>query len=162
MLDSADDPIRRLRDAFGTFASGVTVVTLRDGSGRPTGITINSFSSLSLDPPLLMFSVGCQQASCRLLEVSDHFVVNVLAADQQATAWQFAKPLKDKFHGVPWQDDLHGMPVLEGALARFSCRRRSAVAGGDHRIIIGDVVESQAREGDPLLFFRGQMRQIEA
>ena len=117
MLDSARVPTRNLRSAFGCFASGVTVVTLRDDAGEPAGLTVNSFSSLSLDPPLLMFSVGCQQVSCRWFESRPHFNVNVLGARQESLAWQFAQPLTDKFAGVDWHAGTNRMPVLAGAIA---------------------------------------------
>lgn len=160
MLDTTQDFTRRLRDAFGCFPSGVTVVTLSDGEGRPTGITVNSFSSLSLDPPLLLFSVGCQQISCRWFEAQDAFTVNVLAADQESLAWQFAKPLKDKFQGVDWREGANGAPVIEGALASFECRKWSIMEGGDHKIVVGEVTGFTAGEGDALMFFRGTMRNL--
>lgn len=158
MLDSAQSSPRQLRDAFGCFASGVTVVTLRDCAGAPTGITVNSFSSLSLDPPLLMFSVGCRQVSCRWFEAGEHFNVNVLGSDQEMLAWQFARPLEDKFAGVAWHESASGMPVLNGALASFACRKWQMLDGGDHRIVIGRVEDFSAREGEALLFYRGGMR----
>lgn len=160
MLDTTDDFTRRLRDAFGCFASGVTVVTLRDGAGAPTGITVNSFASLSLEPPLLMFSVGCQQASCRWLEAGHAFTVNVLASSQEDIAWQFARPRKNKFDGIAWRDGGNGAPVLDGALASFECRHWSVAEGGDHRIVIGEILDFRAEEGDALAFFRGAMQPL--
>lgn len=160
MLDATEDFTRQLRDAFGCFASGVTVVTLRDASGEPTGITVNSFSSLSLDPPLLMFSVGSQQVSCRWFEAEEHFAVNVLAAHQESVAWQFARPLKDKFSGVPQREGANGLPVIEGALASFECRKWRILEGGDHMIVIGEITGFSADGGDPLLFFRGAMHKL--
>lgn len=157
MLDTTQDFTRRLRDAFGCFPSGVTVVTLQDGEGRPTGITVNSFSSLSLDPPLLLFSVGRQQVSCRWFEAQEAFTVNVLANDQEHLAWQFAKPLKDKFDGVDWRAGANGTPVIEGALASFECRKWSIMEGGDHKIIVGEITDFTAQDGDALMFFRGSM-----
>jgi flavin reductase (DIM6/NTAB) family NADH-FMN oxidoreductase RutF len=159
MLDDTQDYRKRLRDAFGCFPSGVTVVTLRDGEGRPTGITVNSFSSLSLDPPLLMFSVGCQQVSCRWFEAQDCFTVNVLAAGQESLAWQFARPMKDKFEGVDWREGANGTPVLEGAIAGFECRKWSMMDGGDHKIVVGEITDFSSAEGDALVFFRGAMRE---
>lgn len=157
MLDTTQDFARRLRNAFGCFPSGVTVVTLRDGEGRPTGITVNSFSSLSLDPPLLMFSVGRQQVSCRWFEAGEAFTVNVLANHQEHLAWQFAKPLKDKFDGVDWRAGGNGTPLIEGALASFECRKWSIMEGGDHKIVVGEITDFTAQEGDALMFFRGSM-----
>ena len=160
MLDTTQDFTKRLRDAFGCFPSGVTIVTLRDAEGRPTGITVNSFSSLSLDPPLLLFSVGCQQVSCRWFEAQETFTVNVLSADQEHLAWQFAKPLKNKFDGVDWREGGNGVPVIEGALASFECRKWSIMEGGDHKIVVGEITDFSACEGDALMFFRGSMKQL--
>lgn len=160
MLDTQDDPIRRLRDAFGTVPTGVTVVTLCDDKGRATGITVGSFSSLSLEPALVMFSIGSHQVSCRWFERCTHFNVNVLSADQEALAFQFAKPLKDKFAGVDWREDQNGIPVIDGTLATFSCRKWDIMEAGDHLIIVGEVEEFRSRAGEPLVFHGGQMRQL--
>lgn len=157
MLDTSEDPARALRDAFGCFATGVTVVTLRDPEGRPAGLTVNSFSSLSLTPPLLLFSVGRSQVSAPWFEAGNAFAVNVLAKDQEHLAWQFARPAEDKFEGVYWSEGHAGSPVIEGALARFECRKWATYDGGDHLIVVGEIVR-HAREGaDPLLFWQGRM-----
>lgn len=149
-----------LRDAFGRFASGVTVVTLPDDAGRPTGITVNSFSSLSLDPPLLLFSVGKQQKSCRWFTTGDRFVVNVLSDAQESTAWQFAKPLPDKFEGIEWHQGASGLPVLSGCVASFECRKWNVYEGGDHIIIVGEVTDFNMDDGDALIFFKGNMERL--
>jgi len=160
MLDNTQDFTRRLRDAFGCFASGVTVITLRDGDGEPTGITVNSFSSLSLDPPLVMFSVGCNQVSCKWFEANDTFNVNVLAEGQDAVAWQFARPVEDKFDGVSWFEGANEVPLLNEAIAHFECRKWNIMEGGDHLIVVGEVTDFHTTEGDGLLFYRGAMRKI--
>jgi len=160
MFDSMGDQKKMLRAAFGCFASGVTVVTLPDADGRPTGITVNSFSSLSLDPPLLMFSVGKQQMSCKWFEAGDRFVVNVLSEAQEETAWQFAKPLPDKFEGVEWHRGASGLPVLTGSMASFECQKWNMYDGGDHVIVIGQVTDFDVAEGDALLFFKGKMSRL--
>ena len=133
---------------------------MHDGAGMPTGITVNSFSSLSLDPPLVMFSVGKRQVSCRWFRENDHFTVNVLAADQDDIAWRFARPVDDKFEGVDWDEGENGMPRLKGAVATFECKKWNIMEGGDHLIIVGQVEAFSATDDDPLLFFRGGMRQI--
>ncbi len=157
MLDQTQDLPRRLRNAFGCFASGVTVVTLRDGQGAPTGITVNSFSSLSLDPALLLFSVGREQVSARWLQSGEAFNVNILCRDQEPLAWQFARPHKDKFDGVAAWEACNGVPVLDGALAHFVCRKHAIHDGGDHLIVVGEILDFAERDGDPLLFHRGRM-----
>ncbi len=157
MPDGSFDISRRLRSAFGRFASGVTVVTMRDSRGEPTGITVNSFSSLSLDPPLLLFSVGQEQMCRRWLELGNKFTVNVLAREHENLAWQFARPLENKFDGVAWRSGSNGAPIIDGTLAHFECQKWETAKGGDHLIVIGEVLDFDARDGDALIFFRGAM-----
>lgn len=157
MLDSTEDPARALRDAFGCFATGVTVVTLRDPEGRPAGLTVNSFSSLSLTPPLCLFSVGRSQVSAPWFKKASAFAVNVLALEQEALAWQFARPAEDKFSGVEWTHGNDGVPLLDGALATFECRTWDIHDGGDHHLVIGEIVRHDRTGAAPLLFHRGKM-----
>lgn len=158
MLDGTSPDPRTLRNAFGTFATGVTVVTMLDDAGNPTGVTVNSFSSLSLDPALCLFSLGKEQVSCRWMEAGCHFIVNVLAEGQDDIAWGFAKPREDKFDGVPSSPgSVADVPYIEGALSRFECRLWAKHDGGDHDLIIGEVLHVDADEGRPMLFYRGAM-----
>lgn len=160
MLDSTQDPARALRDAFGCFATGVTVVTLRDPNGTPAGLTVNSFSSLSLSPPLLMFSVGRNQVSAPWLEATEAFTVNVLCQEQETLAWQFARPAENKFEGVDWHEGHGGAPVLHGSLATFECRSWATYDGGDHLIVVGEVVRHARSDAAPLLFYQGRMAEM--
>jgi flavin reductase (DIM6/NTAB) family NADH-FMN oxidoreductase RutF len=161
MLDAGLIDPKTLRNAFGRFATGVTVVTMRDEEGRGTGVTVNSFSSLSLDPPLLLFSLGNAQVSRRWLKDGRHFVVNVLSADQEAIAWQFAKPRDDKFEGVDAAPGARcDVPCIEGAIARFECRHHASYPGGDHEIIVGEVLHLETAPGEPMLFFGGAMARL--
>lgn len=160
MLDTTEDLTKRLRHAFGCFASGVTVIGMRDGADRPTGLTVNSFSSLSLEPALLLYSVGKDQISRRWIEVGTPFTVNVLSGAQEDIAWRFAKPVKDKFDGVAWHEGVGGAPVIEAALASFECRVWAIHDGGDHDIVVGEIHAFETREGDGLSFFRGRMGRI--
>lgn len=160
MLDSMKDQKTMLRDAFGRFASGITVVTLLDDQSRPTGITVNSFSSLSLDPALLLFSIGKEQISRKWFEASDTFVVNVLCDAQEATAWQFARPVPDKFNGIEWYRGSTGLPVLTGCIASFECFKWQMYDGGDHMIVVGQVTDFDMSDGDALLFYKGQMSRL--
>ena len=158
MLDGTPIDPRSLRNAFGTFATGVTVVTMRDDAGNPTGVTVNSFSSLSLEPALCLFSLGKEQVSCRWMEPGCHFIVNVLAEGQDDIAWGFAKPREDKFDGVPSAPgSVVDVPYIEGTLSRFECRLWAKHDGGDHDLIIGEVVHIDTAEGRPMLFYRGAM-----
>lgn len=161
MLDAGLIDTRALRDAFGRFATGVTVVTMRDDEGRPTGVTVNSFSSLSLEPPLLLFSLGNAQVSRRWLTEGRHFAVNVLAAEQENVAWQFAKPRDDKFDGVESAPGARcDVPCIEGAIARFECRHHASYPGGDHEIIVGEVMHLETLPGAPMVFYSGAMTRL--
>lgn len=158
MLDNATLDPRILRNAFGTFATGVTVVTMLDGDGCPTGVTVNSFASLSLDPALCLFSLGRNQVSRSWIDQGSPFIINVLAAAQEDVAWAFAKPRADKFDGIASNPGKAvEVPAIAGTLGRFECRLWQKYDGGDHDLIIGEVLHVEHGEGEPLLFFRGAM-----
>lgn len=157
MLDSNQMDTRNLRNAFGLFATGVTVITMRDDQGTPTGVTVNSFSSLSLEPPLCLFSLGKQQVSTRWLTAGSRFTVNILDCAQEATAWQFATPKDNKFDGVKTQDSPGGGLILDGSLGWFDCRQWSTYDGGDHVIVVGEITDFATSAGDPMLFYRGKV-----
>lgn len=150
------DP-RALREAFGALPTGVSVVTLRDEFGKPTGVTVGSFASLSLSPSLCLFSLGRNQASVRLFTQDAAFVVNVLPDHMAEVAWQFAKPLKDKCAGVALSETMVDVPGLRGAIARFACQTEAIYDGGDHVIVVGRIVEFEHSPGDALVFYRGGM-----
>ena len=149
-----------LRNAFGCFPSGVTIVSLKDSDDKPTGITVSSFSSLSLNPPLCLFSIGKEQASRPFFESSDHFVVNILSAQQESIAWQFAKPIEDKFENVTYTENENGVPIIDGNIAHFCCRKWAVYEGGDHIILVGEVLDFNLSESDALIFFKGKINTI--
>lgn len=157
MLDGPQIDPRALRNAFGCFASGVTVITMRDDAGRATGVTVSSFSSLSLEPALCLFSLDKRQVSCKGIEAGHHFNINVLGAEQGDIAWQFAKPADDKCAGVAMRDGRNGVPLIDGAIAHFECTKWNVMDGGDHIIVVGEITDFAEAEGAPLLFYRGQM-----
>ncbi len=146
---------RALRTALGRFATGVTIVTTRCPSGKLVGLTANSFSSVSLDPPLVLWSLRRNAASLQSFTGSRSFVVNVLAADQEALSNRFAKPSADKFEGLDYTVGLNGCPVLRDTLACFECRLETEIEGGDHLIFLGRVERASYREGVPLIFAGG-------
>jgi len=158
------DP-RSLRHAFGRFATGVTLVTTRGAGGRPEGMTVNSFASVSLDPPLLLWSIRREAASRAAFESSGHFAVHVLAEAQRGLAERFARPAPDgggsRFEGLAWHPGRAGSPLLEGALARFECATEALHPGGDHVIMLGRVLAWELGEGEPLLFHAGRFRRAE-
>lgn len=151
---------RCLRNAFGAFATGVTVVTAVAADGTRVGLTANSVTSVSLDPPLLLFCPARTASALPTLRATRCFAVNVLAAEQADVADRFARRGVDRFAGATWHD-LAGLPVLGGALASFACTLEAEHPGGDHVVVVGRVVAMVASGGhDPLLYFRGAYRQV--
>ena len=157
---TGSDP-RTLRDALGCFATGVTVVTCFDDAGRPAGLTANSFTALSLDPPLLLVCVAKAAASALPLSRAEHFAVNVLQTGQQPASITFSTRVEDRFGCTEWSVGEHGAPVLMDSLSVFECRRHAVHDGGDHFILVGEVVKASFESGlDPLLYFRGRYRRL--
>ena len=147
------DPLQ-FREACGRYATGVTVMTAVDGSGRGVGVTVNSFSSVSLDPPLVQFSLDRGASTFHVFEKADRFVVNVLARDQKEISNRFAD--RSDFEGLAHEHWDGGCPVLPGCLATIGCEGYATYDGGDHLIILGRVSRIEAGSpGEPLLFFRG-------
>ncbi|MFA7429586.1 MAG: flavin reductase family protein [Rhodospirillaceae bacterium] len=152
--------LRAFRTALGGFATGVGVVTARDTGGRPVGMTINSFSSVSLDPPLVLWSIGRTSPSFAVFTTAKHWAVNVLAEDQEALSNTFARPAPDKFEGVDWAPGMAGAPLLAGTVARFECRTEHLYDGGDHIILVGRVEAFDHAGGKPLLFTGGRYGRV--
>jgi flavin reductase (DIM6/NTAB) family NADH-FMN oxidoreductase RutF len=152
---TAFDPVN-LRHCFGQFATGVAVVTYAV-DGEPRGVTVNSFTSVSMDPPLVLVAVGRQAKAATGLE-SARFVVNVLALDQLDVAQHFAGRPQPGL-AVPWDEDAR-TPRLRGCIARFECVPWEAISAGDHILFVGRVIEHERREAAALLFHGGQFRSI--
>jgi len=157
---SGHDP-RTLRDALGCFATGVTVVTCLPDGGTPAGLTVNSFTSVSLDPPLLLVCLAKNAASAGPLIEASHFGVNVLQTGQQPASIRFSTRDQDRFGATPWSCGEAGVPILEDSLGVFECERHAVHDGGDHHILIGRVVKASFDASlDPLLYFRGRYRRL--
>lgn len=152
---AAFDP-RVLRACFGKFATGVTVVSLLT-EGKPHGITVNSFTSVSLEPPLVLTCVDKGSRAAAALAHSS-FVVNVLSAEQEDFAWHFSG--RPRLSSVPWCHSSSELPFLPGAIARIFCTPWSVADGGDHLIVIGKVFELDSSEDDALAFFSGQFSRL--
>ncbi|MDP1955094.1 MAG: flavin reductase family protein [Polaromonas sp.] len=146
---------RTLRTALGQFATGITVVTTRSGDGGFVGLTVNSFSALSLEPPLILWSLRCSSPSLPVFENAERFVVNVLAEAQVEVSRRFALPMADKFDGVAHAENAWGLPLLHGAAAWFECRTVSRQIAGDHCLFIAEVERFTLSEAAPLLFHAG-------
>jgi flavin reductase (DIM6/NTAB) family NADH-FMN oxidoreductase RutF len=146
---------RQLRDAFGVFATGVTVVTAVRPDGEPVGITVNSFSSVSLEPPLLLWCLTNSSGGAVAFAPGAAFAVHVLSHEQRDMAVHFARRTADKFEvDQHWRANPQP-PLLEGALCRFDCRVHAVHAGGDHLIILGEVLALTRAAGKPLAFYAG-------
>ena len=149
---------RDYRRALGQFATGVTVVTARASDGRKLGVTVNSFSSVSLDPPLILWSLSRQAVSFSDFINTTHFAVNVLESRQHHLSRQFSTPVPDKFAGVEYDEGKGGLPLLRGVIAQFVCRKVRQYDGGDHVILIGEVEKYNYNAGQPLVFHSGHYR----
>lgn len=155
-VEHEDCDARNLRNAFGCFATGIAVVATRASDGKREGLTINSFSSLSLEPPLVLWSLRKQAPSLDSFASSSHFSVSVLDRSQKALSDHFSKPRPDKFHGVQHGEGLGGCPVISDALATFECKRTEMIEAGDHVIFIGQVLRACYTQSTPLLYIGGR------
>ena len=145
------------RTALGMFATGVTIVTARSQDDGVIGLTCNSFNSVSLDPPLVLWSLARAAASMAAFRNGSHYAINVLAADQKALAERFALRGADRFKDVGYSEGIGGAPLLDGAAATFECFNRSRYEEGDHVIFVGEVERCSFRPGaSPLLFHGGR------
>jgi flavin reductase (DIM6/NTAB) family NADH-FMN oxidoreductase RutF len=145
------------RQALGMFATGVTIVTARTAQGELIGLTANSFNSVSLSPPLVLWSLARTAGSMAALAAGSHYAINILAADQQDLARQFSARGADRYHDVAFDMGSQGAPLLHGAVASFECFNRSRYEEGDHVIFVGEVEHCSHRPGaSPLLFHGGQ------
>jgi len=145
---------QHFRAALSQFATGVTIITTRDESGGFFGLTASSFNSVSLTPPLVLWSLGGQSRGLPLFKGSSHYVINVLAADQAALAERFASRVDDRFDGVDYELSQTGLPILRGVSAWFECHNRSRYPEGDHVIFVGEV-ERCAYERKAALVYHG-------
>jgi len=153
----ADD----FRHLLSHFATGVTIVTTRDSDGRPAGLTVSAFASLSLDPPLVLVCVDHKAQSYPALKDSWGFAVNVLATDHEPLSRRFASTRLDKFDGVAYRLSALGLPLLHDALVHLECVTVSRHVEGDHTIFVGRVENGAAGGGEPLLYFRGKYKRLE-
>lgn len=154
MLDTQD-----LRCALGSFATGVTIVTTLDPADRPVGVTANSFNSVSLQPPIVLWSLRSTSPSLHAYDGCGRFVIHVLSLDQLELSQRFASPVPDKFRGVSHEPGLHGLPVIHGSAAVFECRTIQRHEVGDHVLYLGEVEAYRHHPGNSLLYCRGRYAQ---
>jgi flavin reductase (DIM6/NTAB) family NADH-FMN oxidoreductase RutF len=148
------------RRAMGHFAAGVTVVTSKFGADHLGGITVTAFTSLSLEPPLVLICIDKKARVHEHLNVGGNFAVNMLAEDQELISRQFASSKGNPFHEVGHREGATGAPLIQGAIAAVECRIVDALPGGDHTIFVGEVEATHVPEGRPLLYFRGGYSQL--
>lgn len=151
---------RALRNLMGQFATGVTVITTQGADGTPIGLTANSFSSVSLDPALVLWSLDRRSPNLEVFKHVSHFAINILAADQHQLSNQFARPADDKFEGVEFLTCDSGTVVIDGALVTLVCRNYRQYDGGDHIIFIGEIEQFTQADGVPLVFHSGKYQAL--
>jgi 3-hydroxy-9,10-secoandrosta-1,3,5(10)-triene-9,17-dione monooxygenase reductase component len=156
MASSPNTTSAEFRGALGRFATGVTIVTTRDGSGNDIGLTANSFNSVSLDPPMVLWSLSRQSLSLPAFTQASYFAVHVLAANQDELAERFARRGIDRFSGLQTERGPGDIPLLADCSARFQCRKAYEYAGGDHVIFVGEVVTFDHSDRAPLVFHGGR------
>ena len=159
-IAASDLSTDELRRALGRFVTGVTIVTCRDEHGEPVGLTANSFNALSLDPPLVLWSLRQASSTISAFTNASHFAINVLAVDQVDLSRRFARPSSAKFDAGEWTDGQGGAPLLAGCVAVFECRRHSHHAAGDHVLFIGEVERLGGTAATPLVYHAGHYRAL--
>ncbi|TMH02692.1 MAG: flavin reductase family protein [Betaproteobacteria bacterium] len=155
MTDTCTVDPREFRNALGAFTTGVTIVTTCDAAGRDVGLTVNSFNSVSLEPPLVLWSLARSSASLAAFVEAEYFAVHILGARQEALSNLFARRGADKFAGIELERGQGGVPLLDGCAARFECRTAYRHEGGDHEIFVGEVLNFEHFDRPPLVFQKG-------
>ena len=153
------DP-KAFRRALGNFATGVTIITTRAPDGTSVGVTASSFNSLSMDPPLILWSCIKETPSCKMFETASHFAVNILASDQLEMSNHFARQQEDKFDGIEWQEGIGGVPIFPNCAGRFQCESYDKHDGGDHWIFVGRVLAFDDFGRAPLCFHQGSYSMV--
>jgi len=146
---------RRFRDALRRFATGVTIIATRTQEGVPVGLTANSFNSVSLTPPLILWSLNKHSKSLPTFLAASHYSVNVLCAEQKDLAARFASPIEDRFAGIAWRTGKASTPLFDNCVAWFECASVHHYEGGDHIIFVGEVIDFGHSERVPLLYAGG-------
>lgn len=152
LMDTESKNVSLFKEAMGNYPTGVTVVTAFDEKQQPIGLTVNSFASVSLDPLLILWSIDKKVFTYDTFTKIDKFAVNILAGDQKETALLFATRDADRFGNSEWHKSEFGLPIIEGTLASLQCKTFQAVEAGDHTILIGEVMDIQVENKNPLLY----------
>lgn len=153
------DPME-FRQSLSCFPTGVAVVTTTSRSGAPVGVTISSFNAVSLDPPLVLWSLALKAASLEDFRASGHFAVNVLSESQAELPRVFSSPVAERFEGLSWRPGHGNAPVLDGCSAVFECRTYARHDGGDHEVFLGEVLRHGSSDAAPLLYAKGRLGEL--
>lgn len=148
------------RHACGRFATGVTIASVLDSQRMPHGLTVSSFTSVSLEPPLLLICLGHAVTCIDLFRASEYFGINILAEDQQSLSERFARKGEDRFNGLAWHPGATGVPLLDGALATIECGVHQRFTSGDHDILVAEMVGMEVFEGEPLIYYASGYRRL--
>jgi flavin reductase (DIM6/NTAB) family NADH-FMN oxidoreductase RutF len=151
---------QELRRVMGHFATGVTIITTQDKDGTPNGLTANAFMSLSLNPPLVLISVDKGATCYACFQLQNGFTVNFLSEDQEDISRRFATKGIDKFAGLQWHTGSNGAAIIDGALAYVECRITQCYEGGDHTVVVGEILDARATGDRPLLFYKGKYQRL--
>ncbi|MFW8635719.1 p-hydroxyphenylacetate 3-hydroxylase reductase component [Cribrihabitans pelagius] len=160
LMKQAEIDPKAFRRALGNFATGVAIITARAPDGTSVGVTASSFNSLSMDPPLILWSSMKDARSCAIFESATHFAVNILASDQMDMSNHFARQQEDKFAGVDWEPGIGGAPIFPNCAGRFQCETYDKLDGGDHWIFVGRVVAFDDFGRAPLCFHQGSYAMV--
>jgi flavin reductase (DIM6/NTAB) family NADH-FMN oxidoreductase RutF len=148
------------RRACGRFATGVTIASVLDETGVPHGLTVSSFTSVSLDPPLVLICLGHETVSLETFRKSKYFGINVLAQDQGGLSERFARKGQDRFEGLEWTPGETGVPLLAGVLTQMECEVTQRIMSGDHDIFVAEMVNARVHKGEPLIHFSSRYRKL--
>ena len=148
------------RRACARFPTGVAIASVMDSQGIPHGLTVNSFTSVSLDPPLILVCLGHEVTSIDVFRAASHFAINILAEDQREISTRFAHKGYDRFDGLEWRRGESGAPLLAGVLAEIECALYRRIPAGDHDILIGEVLRGRVHKGEPLVYFGSRYRRL--
>lgn len=144
-----------LRKTLGKYSTGVTVVTSIDSNGNPIGMTVNSFTSVSLEPALVLWCIDKKQPSYNSFMNAEGYAVNILSKAQNDLCYRFASQIDDKFENINWKRSENGFPIIENCLAWFDCKKWNYYSGGDHQILVGEVTSFDSTELEPLIYWNG-------
>jgi len=157
MLAEKKNNSKELRRALGSFPTGIAIVTTENETGEPIGLTVNSFNSVSLDPPLIIWSISLSAPSISAFRYNKSFAVNILSSDQKNLCEKFSTPSTDKFEGIAWKKSLMGIPLITDSIAQFECITHATYPGGDHEIYVGRVINYSYIDMKPLILSKGKI-----